>query len=226
MAMLLRSASLLKPASIGRHWLPRKRRWPQLVYKLAPSLCTGRTLLARRLAHSTTFARVMEDGRKLSLACTGESDERSFHPVWLRHNCHCTQCLQFWCQKTVPHSDLSSDLKISAAAVEGKPSQVIGCGPFDYHLWCHLPTGDKLVVSWTNGGGDHTGFLPIEWLKENDYSMLTGQRAQVQPLVVVCCLSLSLSTACSTSSHHILSKDHIPRVSYSEALETDEGLWK
>ena len=49
-------------------------------------------------------------------------------------------------------------------------------------------SGDKLVVKWTNRDGVHAGYLPIEWLKENDYTapnFLREKHAKMQPLVTV-----------------------------------------
>lgn len=59
-------------------------------------------------------------------------------------------------------------------------------------------TGNKLVVSWSNSSSSHTGFLPIEWLKENDYSMMIKQQAEAPPLVAVSECML----VCSSSFHH------------------------
>ena len=80
---------------------------------------TGSRLCIRGYAHSSTSACVADNGRNLALSCSGEENDRIFHPAWLRHNCHCSQCLVFRAQKTVPTKALSKDLMITAASVEG-----------------------------------------------------------------------------------------------------------
>ena len=80
--------------------------------------------------------------------------------------------------------------------------------------------GDIVKVSWSNSDGGHTGFLPIEWLKEFDYSMMIKHRDESPPLVAVSGVRVFL--CCIISDF----QDSIPRVSYSEAMSSDEGLWK
>lgn len=84
------------------------------------SVPTTTRICTTREVHSSISVSVSDNGRNLSFSCSSEEKERRFHPVWLRHNCHCSQCLQFRAQKTIPAEDLSRDLKISAANVEGK----------------------------------------------------------------------------------------------------------
>ena len=79
--------------------------------------------------------------------------------------------------------------------------------------------GDILKISWSNSNGNHTGFLPIGWLKDFDYSMMIKRRDEAPPLVAVSCVCVSLL-------HNDDLQDRIPRVNYSEAMGSDEGLWK
>ena len=171
----------------------------------------------RGYAHSTTSVSVADGGRKLALSCSGEEDDRTFHPAWLRHNCHCSQCLVFRAQKTVPTKALSKDLMITAANIEG-----YSCCADIVLIVCSL-LGDILKISWSNSNGSHTGFLPIGWLKDFDYSMMIKRRDEAPPLFAV---SLCVQCAYVALLHNDDLQDRIPRVSYSEAMGSDEGLWK
>ena len=86
--------------------------------------------------------------------------------------------------------------------------------------------GDNVKVSWSNSDGGHTGFLPIEWLKEFDYSMMIKHRDESPPLVAVSGVCVCVCVCMFLSSKNRNFQDHIPRVSYSEAMSSDEGLWK
>ena len=53
--------------------------------------------------------------------------------------------------------------------------------------------GDNLKISWSNSSGSHTGFLPIGWLKDFDYSMMIKRRDEAPPLVAVSCVCVCRS---------------------------------
>lgn len=66
---------------------------------------------------------IAEDGKKLKLAWEGDR-EWSYHSVWLRHNCRCSECLSPHGQKTavLEHSfrnGISSNFTISSAQLKG-----------------------------------------------------------------------------------------------------------
>ena len=81
---------------------------------LKPAFSLQVTPLLQRLS---TNARVIDSGKKLSLDCSG--DVMRFHTVWLRHNCHCDQCLSSSGQKIKSFESLCGDLKITSAEVKG-----------------------------------------------------------------------------------------------------------
>ena len=62
---------------------------------------------------------VSEDRRKLKLVCEGEQ-ERSFHGLWLRHQCRCPACTSVHNNQTVVDGRLLvRDLRVEHADVEG-----------------------------------------------------------------------------------------------------------
>ena len=67
---------------------------------------------------------IAEDGKKLKLAWKGDR-EWSFHSMWLRHNCRCSECLSPHGQKTaaLEHSfrkGVSTNFKIGSVYLEGE----------------------------------------------------------------------------------------------------------
>ena len=118
---------------------------------------------------------VSDDRKSLKLFCEGEQ-ERRFHGLWLRHNCRCSSC-------TAIHHNWKSivdgkNIKVKSASVEG----------------------DQVNVEWcVSGSAVHTGYFPLNWLKENDYSNPETDRNN-KPLVAV-------------SSHHV-NRSHVEVVVY------------
>ena len=101
-------------AYISPHSTLRKVLLAGPALKPALSLQATPLLQAQRLS---TNARVIDSGKKLSLDCSG--DVMRFHTVWLRHNCHCDQCLSSSGQKIMSFESLCGDLKITSAEVQG-----------------------------------------------------------------------------------------------------------
>ena len=61
---------------------------------------------------------VTESGKNLLLRRPG-SKEKSFHSLWLRHSCQCSECTYSSGQRTVHWSQLPKDLKIKSATLLG-----------------------------------------------------------------------------------------------------------
>ena len=100
--------------------------------------------LSTRLAslQQSVQVTVSEDRKNLKLLCEGEP-ERRFHGIWLRHHCRCSQCHNW--QSIID----GRNIKVKSANIEG----------------------DQVKVDWSVLGNTvHTGYFPLDWLKENDYS--------------------------------------------------------
>ena len=61
---------------------------------------------------------VTNSGKNLQLLRPG-SKEKSFHSLWLRHSCQCSECTYTSGQRTVHWSELPKDLKIKSATLLG-----------------------------------------------------------------------------------------------------------
>ena len=62
---------------------------------------------------------VMEEGRKMRATWKGEDDPDSFtyHSVWLRRNCQCSQCLNAQNQNVVRSDELDPHVTVSSATI-------------------------------------------------------------------------------------------------------------
>ena len=106
---------------------------------------------------------VSEDKRKLTLQCGGEQ-ERRFHGIWLRHNCRCPVCTSVHSnQTTVEFKNLVRDIQVESANI----------------------SGDQLNIEWSVSGSTvHSGYFPLDWLRDHDYSNPEQDRNN-KPLVAV-----------------------------------------
>ncbi|KAK7504865.1 hypothetical protein BaRGS_00003893, partial [Batillaria attramentaria] len=123
---------------------------------------------------------------KTSLAVTWkDGSESNFHSLWLRYSCHCKQCLEehtgqrlFLCENLDPDATIQSVEK----------------------------EGDSLVITW-GGQEQHTGFVPVQFLKEYDHS------------------STALKTKKEAITVNTFAKS-VPELQYKDVVEKDEGLYQ
>ena len=75
-----------------------------------------------RLCSSEAAAlRVSENRRTLTVAWQSDRHESTYHSLWLRHNCRCSECVEASSgQKLVlPQRDLQQGVKIDSATIAG-----------------------------------------------------------------------------------------------------------
>jgi gamma-butyrobetaine dioxygenase len=92
------------------------------------------------------LARVISGPDALTIAWQDGSSE-TFHYLWLRDNCRCSQCLHPNGQRLFDTLDLRLDSAPATAVVDG---------------------GGALLIRWNNGG--HESRYPAEWLRAHSYS--------------------------------------------------------
>ncbi|RUS71647.1 hypothetical protein EGW08_020587 [Elysia chlorotica] len=84
-----------------------------------------------------------------------------FHVAWLRHNCHCEECRHHNGQKLLDPSNVSCNLTIENAVIQGS----------------------SLVVTWSGMNDLHIGEIPTSFLRSHNYNMQTllDRRVNTRP---------------------------------------------
>ena len=84
--------------------------------------------------------------------------------MWLRHNCQCPTCTSVHTGQTIVDPKLLvKNLQVESANI----------------------SGDQLNIEWSVSGSTvHSGYFPLDWLRDHDYSK-TEQDRNNKPLVAV-----------------------------------------
>lgn len=91
----------------------------------------------------------LEDKKKHVTVDWHDGTNSRFHSVWLRHNCHCSECMQDYSgQRLLDGSKISPKILIEKIYIN--------------------ESGCSLNIKWE--GSDHLGVIPLEFLKKNCYT--------------------------------------------------------
>ncbi|XP_077987992.1 gamma-butyrobetaine dioxygenase-like [Glandiceps talaboti] len=133
-----------------------------------PKNLSTSTTVSQRMGQAKTESEIVIDIRKEAGDVRikwPDGEICSFASIWLKHNCHCTQCKQ----------DHSGQRLVDSSEIDLKavPSEV------------KITDNGCLHVSWS-GTLQHNTTIPLNWLKQNNYSEKNrewnGRMRRIQPL--------------------------------------------
>ncbi|XP_022333669.1 2-(trimethylamino)ethylphosphonate dioxygenase-like isoform X2 [Crassostrea virginica] len=146
--------------TLGRHSRHTPKQWKTPVLNGMKLKTNGNVLCSRYcftkpdqcIKNQEIKAFTIKNGSEVKIVWK-DGSETDFHSIWLRNNCHCSECKQELSgQKLINVGRTKFNTRVKTVAISDQ--------------------AEKLIVHWSD---EHEGVLPLDFLSENAYSDVTNE---------------------------------------------------